>query len=253
MNDMNEALDLWADDGGSFVETEISEYAGEDTNNNQSASEKLWGAWHGLFDFFNDNLFDGALDRNRVILNCSRSAGRSTLGFYMGFLAENKGAWIEQGGTEQKAEISMNPSKMAKYGFEETMATFVHELCHFWQDLHGSPGKRGYHNKEWADKMLAVGLKPINNKNPSKMTGMSMHHSIMEDGNFAQVIKTLPEELKLPFLGLATAKPAVTVGYEKWRCPHCKQICRAKSSALIACVPCSEQDGKLVIMESSGR
>lgn len=248
--EMNEALDLWADDGGTVMEQGFSEDVLPDDN--RSASEKLWESWHGLFDFFNDQLFDSSLDRDRVILNCSRSSGRGTLGFYMGFLAENKGAWIEQGGQEQKAEISMNPSKMAKYGPEETMATFVHELCHFWQDLHGNPGKRGYHNKEWADKMLEVGLKPINNKDPSKMTGMSMHHSIMEDGRFAQVIKDLPEELKLPFLGLATAKPAAKTGYEKWFCPQCKQICRAKASAQLACMPCSLIDGKLVEMVSAG-
>jgi len=207
--------------------------------NNQSASEKLWDTWHGLFDFFNDELFNSELDRNRVILNCSRASGRSTLGFYMGFLKENLGAWIEQNGNEQKAEISMNPSKMKGYSHEEIMATFVHELCHFWQDLHGSPGKKGYHNQEWANKMLEVGLKPINNKN-GKQTGMSMHHSIIEDGRFAKLVKDLPDNLKLPFLGLATGKSAVKNGYKKWMCPFCNQICRAKETSQIACVPCTE-------------
>lgn len=238
----NEAYDLtlWEDDGG-FI-PELDEPPKEDGKQNMlSSSEKLWEAWHRLFDFFNDELFSSELDRDRIILNCSRSAGRSTLGFYMGLLQENRGAWIQKDGDEQKAEISMNPAKMAGFSFEKIMATFVHEMCHFWQDLFGSSGKRGYHNREWAEKMLEVGLTPINNKDPSKTTGMSMYHKITENGRFSQVIKKLPEELRLPFLGLNNARPSKKTGYQKWICPECKQICRAKDSAQLACMPCSKE------------
>jgi hypothetical protein len=228
-------LESWDDDDdddGDFV-------AEAPEDDNKSASQKLWDSWHGLFDFFNDELFSSSLDANRVILNCSRTQGRSTLGFYMGLLSENKGAWIEDGGQDQKAEISMNPTKMAGRPLDEILATFVHELCHFWQDLHGSPGKRGYHNKEWADKMLEVGLQPVNNNDPTKVTGMSMHHSIIPGGRFAKTMEQLPEHLKLPFLGLNTVRPKGKTGYQKWRCPRCLQICRAKDTADIACMPCS--------------
>jgi hypothetical protein len=219
--------------------TEQESSAKEET---QSASEKLWESWHGLFNFFNDELFESELDKNRVILNCSRTAGRSTLGFYMGFLSDNRGAWIEKDGKDQKAEISMNPAKMVGFSFEEIMATFVHELCHFWQDLYGSPGKNGYHNKQWAEKMIAVGLTPVNNKSPSKITGLSMYHSIIQDGAFSQAFKKMPESLKLPFIGLSQHRPTSQTGYKKWKCPSCKQICRAKESACIACGSCSSEE-----------
>ena len=41
---------------------------------------------------------------------------------------------------------------------EESMGTLVHEMVHFWQQEFGTPSRRGYHNREWADKMEALGL-----------------------------------------------------------------------------------------------
>ena len=36
----------------------------------------------------------------------------------------------------------------------------VHEMVHVWQEQYGHPASRGYHNKQWAAKMKAVGLQP---------------------------------------------------------------------------------------------
>jgi len=33
-------------------------------------------------------------------------------------------------------------------------------MVHQWQQHHGKPGRRGYHNKQWAAKMNSVGLVP---------------------------------------------------------------------------------------------
>jgi len=59
----------------------------------------------------------------------------------------------------------------------------VHEMVHLWQHMHGKPGARGYHNKEWAAKMKAIGLQPSNNGMVGgKETGQHMMDYIIPDG-----------------------------------------------------------------------
>lgn len=224
------ALENWENEGG-IVPVPVSN-APEDLD---SDSMKMWKALHGAFDFFNDKLFQSRLDRNRIILNCSRKS-RRTLGFFRPF------GWSgEAKDQEAKAEISLNPDCMHDSSIDEIYAVLVHEMCHYEQELFGSPGKRGYHNKEWADMMDAVGLKPINVNAPAKRTGMRCSHQIIPDGVFDKAMKKIPEEFKLPFMGLKPPRTKSATGYEKWSCPECKQICRAKSNAKLACIPCTEK------------
>ncbi len=49
-------------------------------------------------------------------------------------------------------EIAMNPSYFGVVPLLEILQTLVHEMAHAWQFHFGEPGRRGYHNKEWADK-----------------------------------------------------------------------------------------------------
>jgi hypothetical protein len=38
------------------------------------------------------------------------------------------------------------------------LGTLLHELLHAWQQAHGKPGKRNYHNKQFRDKAREFGL-----------------------------------------------------------------------------------------------
>lgn len=40
----------------------------------------------------------------------------------------------------------------------DILSTLLHEMVHHWQYRFGTPGRRGYHNIEFAAKMLEVGL-----------------------------------------------------------------------------------------------
>lgn len=40
-------------------------------------------------------------------------------------------------------------------------------------------------------------------------------------------------------MGLRIPRAKAKTGYQKWKCPECGQICRAKENASVACVPCS--------------
>lgn len=243
------AMDIWADDGGPIA---------KDQSKNvdlDSDSLKLWKALHGAFDFFNDNLFGGILDRNKVILNCSRMS--RALGFHanptIGWApVEREGFYPAEEDSDKKnnkAEISLNPSYMMGRSINEIYSTFVHEMCHFQQYFYGDKyPKRGYHNKEWATMMERVGLAPYNVSDPSKRTGMRCSHKIVPGGVFELAMEKMPEEFKFPFRGLPMGGSKGKTGYHKWICSTCKQVARAKGNAKLACIPCSEAGGEMVSM-----
>lgn len=239
-----EQRNIWENDGGIILED-------EKIQNKDSDSMKMWKALHQAFDFFNEHLFDGKLDRNKVILNCSRS--NRALGFFM-----PSGWGSSKTDIPSKAEISLNPDHMGERGIDRIYSTLVHEMCHFWQDCFGNPPKtKAYHNREWAEKMLEVGLKPFSTSNSSKMTGVNCSHTIIKDGHFDAVMKLMSEELRLPFMGLPVSRNKEKTGYCKFVCPQCGQIARAKPSAALSCASCSLEESELsaglVIMENCGR
>jgi hypothetical protein len=44
--------------------------------------------------------------------------------------------------------------------FGGVLSTLVHEQAHLWQHHFGKPGRGRYHNREWAAKMVEIGLIP---------------------------------------------------------------------------------------------
>jgi hypothetical protein len=67
----------------------------------------------------------------------------------------------------------------------ETLATLVHEMTHCKQQHYGTPGRRGYHNKEWASFMDAVGLAPSSTGQPGgRRVGERVTHYVVAGGPF---------------------------------------------------------------------
>lgn len=157
-----------------------------------------------LYRFYNQAIFGGTL--SDCIVNMSRHGGA------YGFFAANR--W--RGENEAKKiihEISINPDFMNREDIE-WHSTLVHEMCHLWQEDFGKPSRGGYHNRQWADKMVQVGLMPTDTGEPGgKQTGQYVTHYIIPDGRFEQVFKTLSSEdlqnLRLRYNTLAalSAKP----------------------------------------------
>ena len=158
-----------------------------------------------LYRFYNQAIFGGTL--SDCIVNMSRHGGA------YGFFAANR--W--RGENEARKiihEISINPDFMNREDIE-WHSTLVHEMCHLWQEDFGKPSRGGYHNRQWADKMVQVGLMPTDTGEPGgKQTGQYVTHYIIPDGRFKQVFKTLSSEdlqnLRLrykPTLAALSAKP----------------------------------------------
>lgn len=126
------------------------------------------------YTHFNDRLFDSSLPPCLIVLQ--RKA--KTMGYV------STGRWVNASGGLTD-ELAVNPEFFLGYPIIEVMATLTHELSHIWQAHHGNPGRRGYHNTEWAEKMRSIGLIPSDTGKPGgKCTGESMGDYALLDGAF---------------------------------------------------------------------
>lgn len=134
------------------------------------------------FDFMNAELFDNAL--NGCLITFARKRGM------VGYLSQDR--FVHKGSGARASELALNPSFFAIQPLMEILQTLVHEMCHEWQGRHGKPGRRGYHNKEWADKMEAIGLMPSSTgREGGKRTGEHMADYAIPGGRFEVSAKKL--------------------------------------------------------------
>jgi hypothetical protein len=121
----------------------------------------------------------------------------------------------------------------------------VHEQVHVWQHVHGKPASRGYHNKEWADAMKAIGLQPSSSGKPGgKEVGQSMSHYILNDGAFSQSYDRLAATGWRLTLQSAHRPPARGRGKKdktKFLCSGCGQKAWGKPELRIGCLRCDRE------------
>lgn len=134
-----------------------------------------------IFDELNKGLFDSELPNAVIILHREKNV--------MGHYSYER--WLTASG-ELVDEISMNPSYWADKPLINLFQTMTHEMCHLWQKHHGESSRSGYHNKEWAKKMVSIGLMPSHNGLPGgRITGQKMSDYPVEDGKFLKVAERL--------------------------------------------------------------
>lgn len=153
------------------------------------------------------------------------------------FLAESFKHKDEDGYTH---EIAMNP-ELFNYDDKIIGSTLLHEMVHLWQEENGTPGSNNYHNKEFAKKMLEVGLQTYDVKT-GKETGTSVTHKIIENGEYSifydnkinsklVYIKSDPIELK--------KRKSKTTTKTTYRCPNCKEtVVWGKPNMILICGIC---------------
>lgn len=146
-----------------------------------SPSLTLYTALQAAFDHFNANLFEGRLPPCLITL---RSASR-VYGYH------HAGRFIAPDG-QVLDELGMHPGFFTLRPIETVMSTLVHEMVHHWQHFAGTPSPSNAHNRQWADKMLSLGLQPSSTGLPGgKNTGRSVSHYILPDGPFVPACKDL--------------------------------------------------------------
>jgi len=188
------------------------------------------------YDYFNRQLFDGTLPP--CLLTLQRK--NRTYGYFSPERMKSRD------GAQVADEIALNPAHFLNRSTEEILSTLVHEMAHLWQHHHGTPSRSGYHNKEWAKKMQALGLIPTDTgKEGGKMTGQHMTHYIATDGAFARScaelvaagfdfalgdVVTEPTQLK---------KPTKSGVRAKYTCSGCGLNAWARPDALLVCGECT--------------
>ena len=206
-----------------------------------SVTGAQFGAFEAMFRHFNARLFEGRLPP--VLLNFSRHQGA------LGFFAPARWTRGEKGTTSH--EISLNPSWLRRRAPIQVASTLVHEMCHLLQQERGTPGRRGYHNEEWARIMDSVGLGPsTTGERNGKRVGQKVSHYIVEGGAFAKAFASMPETCNLPLLcdepSPAAKAKAKKKNKTKYTCPGCSDNVWGKPELMIVCERCEtrfEEEG----------
>jgi len=207
------------------------------------------------FDFFNGELFGGRLPK--VLITTQRHRGAN--GFFCADSYQER-AFDDKGLPEPPKftvhEIAMMPDAMFGRTDREVLSTLVHEMCHLEQQELGKPSRNGYHNKEWAKYMKAVGLEPSSEgkydvRNPAlteeerkaavegTSTGQKVSHFILPGGKFDRACGALQDRgftlllQQAPILHIKPPKSKV-----KYTCPDCGLRAWAKPGSSLACGDC---------------
>lgn len=183
------------------------------------------------FDYFNAELFDGALPAVMLTINASKRA-------CYGYFYPERFVHVETGA--KAAEINVNADQFSR-GLKDALSTLVHEMAHHWQAVvAGRVIKNGYHDKEWGDQMEAIGLMPSNTGEPGgKRTGRQMTHYIIEGGRYELAFDAMPASIKLDWHGIAKAaapkKKRPAANKTKFTCPKCGANAWGKPDIRLLC------------------
>src|SRR4051794_3002453 len=191
------------------------------------------------YDFFNKELFSGGLPP--CLLTMQRHTGS------FGYFSKSRFANTADPG-EIIDEIALNPVHFNHRLPLEVLATLVHEMAHLWRSRQGNPPRQGYHDRVWADKMLALGLIPsATGKQGGAQTGQHVTHYIKRGGLYekkaAALLKEAPailyadraEEIE----ELGKKRKAKAASKTKYSCPSCNLNAWAKPTVSLICAACS--------------
>jgi ribosomal protein S27AE len=206
--------------------------------------------YHNLdraYDFFNTTLFGGVLPGALLTLHDHPRAK----GYF------RRKAFAHRTDAEAYTdEICLCPGTHVGRSDHDILSTLVHEMCHLHQFHFGTPPRRCYHDREWADKMIEIGLMPSATGEPGgKQTGQSMTHYVIEGGAFDIACRELLAtgwhlQWEYPAREIATAGGTKVAGGESQKstrrrfiCPQCKLTAQAKPTARLVCGECQVEMG----------
>lgn len=175
-------------------------------------TQQTYGELQRAYTHYNNVLFDGALPDCLITLQREKR----TYGYF------SSRRFIHREGERLTDEIAINPSFFAVIPMREILQTIVHEMVHLWQYHHGDPGRRGYHNKEWGDKMESIGLMPSHTGQPGgKKTGERMGDYAIEGGRFLEASEQLlATGFKLDWLDRFPPPEAIAAGMRSTQKPE---------------------------------
>lgn len=188
------------------------------------------------YDFFNRRLFGSRLPRCLITMQRHKTA--------YGYFAGGRFGTVD--GNEITDEIALNPSHFRSRTTEESLSTLVHEMTHLEQHHFGAPSRQGYHNKQWAGLMRAVGLIPSTTAaEGGKETGQKVSHYIARGGAFDLACRELLQQgFSVRYVELwrdPEAAKRKAASKTKYTCPACGLIAWGKPEISLVCGECDER------------
>jgi len=201
----------------------------------QQITREEYAGFDGAYAWLNHKLFGGELPP--CLITLQRKA-RSH-----GYFANDR--FGHRSDEEQRTdELALNPDTFLGRSDKDILSTLVHEMCHCWQQHFGKPSRTGYHNTQWAAKMIEVGLMPSDTGlEGGKQTGQRMTHYIVEGGAFEVAAdELLAADFRLNWQSVAWGERTRPKGKNKvkYTCPACRQNAWAKPEASLVCGACEE-------------
>jgi SprT-like family len=199
---------------------------------------EAYGELQTAYDHYNRALFHDALPACLITLH--RGSHR-----VLGYFSHNRFVRLSDGRTATD-EIAMNPMHFAGRGITAVLSTLAHEMAHLWQAHHGKPSRKAYHNKQWAQKMKAIGLHPSDTGEAGgKETGQKMNHYIIPGGAFERATAALMDSgFALSWADAAifdvAAKPKKSGNRIKYTCPGCGANAWGKGGLRLICADCDQ-------------
>lgn len=205
-------------------------------------TQAQYDALQQAYDFLNARLFGGELPN--VLVTLQRHA-RS-----YGYFAPDR--FAGRSGDKTAHELALNPDIFGDRTDEQIISTLAHEMAHVWQQTHGTPPRRSYHDRQWAAKMKEIGLQPSSTGAPGGAeVGQRVSHYIVAGGRFAQAFAALKAKgfrLDWESTTLSKEAKAKVASKSKFTCPHCDQNAWAKPDAHLICGACYGDDETIVDM-----
>lgn len=146
-------------------------------------------------------------------------------------------------GNHTTDEVNLNCKAFKGKTTTWILSVLVHEATHLWQDHFGEKkSKNGYHNQEWANKMISIGLQPSHTGLlDGNETGYSVSHYIIDGGLFSTTCDTFLANNDVPlYLELRSGRKNRTdTGKNKFTCPGCTGNAWAAKSMSLVCKKCN--------------
>lgn len=207
-------------------------------------TEREYRVFQVAYDFFNAELFGSSLPH--VLVTFQRHAKAK------GYFSPERFVSREGEGKPSTAhELAMNPDVFTGRSDKLILSTLAHEMVHVWQQSHGKPPRRNYHDKQWAAKMKEVGLYPSTTGEPEgKEVGQSVTHYIVEGGAFERAFSKLEAtgfRLNWQSLPFSEERKKKAKSKTKYTCPQCDANAWAKPDTALICGTCYEvedEDGE---------
>ncbi len=186
------------------------------------------------YEHFNAALFDGKLPPCLITLQRRNNS--------YGYFSSRRFVSADDP-CEATDEVALNPAHFGSRAPAEVLATLVHDMTHVWQRHYGSPSRANYHNREFASRMKAVGLIPLD----GKATGQKVRYGIEEGGAFERACRAFLANGPVllyqdrPREGEEGAPSKKAASKTRYTCGACGANAWAKPDTALLCGTCNRE------------